>query len=99
MDAINTLRAKRFNASFDHKLTATTKEEAIKHVLEERSREFNTNGMRFFDIKRLNAIENAGISLTRGAVTYGPNSINWEMPIDPKIINSSNGQIKQNPRE
>ncbi len=87
----------------------TTEEEAVDFVVNERRLEFHIFGMRFFDIKRLNAVENAGISFTREwdyedgnpqkSVTWSANSINWAMPIGEKVIQTSNGQIKQNPRE
>ncbi len=103
MDVVNNLRAKRFEVSFvnsgGHILTASNTDEAITHVINESRREFHLSGKRFFEMKRLNAIENAGLSLTRGAITFSPNSINWAMPISEKVINTSNGQIKQNPRE
>ncbi|WP_346880931.1 RagB/SusD family nutrient uptake outer membrane protein [uncultured Algibacter sp.] len=103
MNVVNQLRANRFEASFvaanAHILTAANADEAIAHSIDEARREFHVSGKRFFDIKRLNAIENAGISLTRGDVTYAPNSINWAMPISEHVINTSNGQIIQNPRE
>ena len=103
MTAVNTLRAKRFDAAVvaadGHLLTASDQADAIQKVIDERRREFHVTGMRFFDIKRLNALHNAGISLTRGGVTWGPNSINWAVPIGVRVIETSNGQIKQNTRE
>ena len=103
MDVVNDLREKRFETSFvaagNHMLTATNQEEALAHIMEETRREFNVSGQRFFDVKRLNAIENAGISLTRNGTVYAPNSINWAAPIAAAVINTSNGQIKQNERE
>ena len=103
MDLVNGLRAKRFVADYvaagGHLLTASNGAEAVQHVIDERRREFHVNGKRFFTIKRLNAIENAGISYTRGAVTFSANGANWAVPIAPAVINTSNGQIVQNPRE
>ncbi len=103
MDVVNTLRAKRFDATAVsnnlHLLSASNQADAIQKVIDERRREFHVSGMRFFDIKRLNALYNAGISLSRGAVTWSPNSINWAAPIGISDIESSNGQIQQNPRE
>ncbi|WP_346880939.1 RagB/SusD family nutrient uptake outer membrane protein [uncultured Algibacter sp.] len=103
MNVVNALRAKRFEISFvdsgGHMLIASDANEAVAHIIEENRREFHVNGKRFFDIKRLNAIENAGISLTRGTITFSPNSINWAMPISERVINTSMGQIQQNPRE
>ncbi|TGV01390.1 RagB/SusD family nutrient uptake outer membrane protein [Flavivirga rizhaonensis] len=103
MEVVNEFRSKRFDALFvangSHILTAANDAEAIAHIIDERRREFHVTGERFFDIKRLNAIENAGISLTRGSVTFTPNSINWAVPLSENVIQTSNGQISQNPRE
>lgn len=103
MDSVNALRAKRFETSFvnngNHILAANNIDEAVAHVLDEKRREFNVDGQRFFDIKRLNAIENAGISLVRGSETLLPNSPNWATQIPLNVIISSNGQITQNPIE
>ncbi|NOU59325.1 RagB/SusD family nutrient uptake outer membrane protein [Marinifilum caeruleilacunae] len=103
LDAANTLRAKRFDATVvaadGHLLATTDQAEAIQMILDERRREFHVKGYRFFEIKRLNALHNAGISLTRGSVTWQANSINWAAPIGAAVVNTSNGQIKQNPRE
>ncbi|MFS4466834.1 RagB/SusD family nutrient uptake outer membrane protein [Maribacter sp. 2210JD10-5] len=103
IDVVNELRANRFDADFvaegGHLLTVSNQENALEQIINERRREFNVWGRRFFDIKRLNAIENANISLVRDGVTFAPNSINWAAPIATNVINSSNGQIVQNPRE
>lgn len=103
MDALNTLRAKRFSAvavaSDLHLLNANNQTEAVAHAIDERRREFHVLGMRFFDMKRLNALHDASLSLTRGDVTWRPNSINWALPIGEATIITSDGGIKQNPRE
>ena len=103
MNLVNQLRAKRFDADIvsfgGHILTASSKEEALQHIMDETRREFHVTGLRFFDIKRLNAIENAGISITRKGKTYTANSINWAVPISESVLETSNGQISQNPRE
>lgn len=103
MQLLNDFRENRFRNSFvasgGHILTATNNDEAIAHIMAERRREFNLNGERYFTIKRLNAFENGNISLTRGANTYAPNSINWAAPFSELVINTSTGQIKQNLRE
>lgn len=103
VDVINALREKRFTATDvaagNHEVSASNQQEAIDLVINERRLEFHVTGMRFFDIKRLNALHNAGISLTRGSVTWAPNSINWAIPIGENVIETGKGQIKQNPRE
>ncbi len=103
MDIVNDLRAKRYlTASVtagDHILTAANQTDAIQKVIDERRREFHVWGRRFHDVKRLNALHDAGISLTRGSVTWAPNSINWAAPISQKVIDTGKGQIEQNTRE
>ncbi len=100
---VNRLRSFRFSNDFvnagNHILSANDSNTAIQVVLDERRREFNTNGHRFYTIKRLNAIENGNISLARQSDTYTPNSINWAVPIPQNVVQTSEGQIKQNARE
>ncbi len=100
---VNRLRSFRFNSDFvsagNHILTANDNIAAIQTVLDERRREFNTNGHRFYTIKRLNALESANISLARESNTYTPNSINWAVPIAQNVVLNSDGQITQNTRE
>lgn len=99
MAEVNTLRANRFATGSAFELSASTQEEAIQHVINERRREFHITGMRFFDIKRLNALHNADISLTRKDKTWNANSINWAIPIGEKMIITGKGELTQNPRE
>jgi tetratricopeptide (TPR) repeat protein len=99
MSIVNILREKRFAMGSTYQITAATQDEAIQNVIDERRREFHISGMRFFDIKRLNALHNAGISLTRKSKTWNANSINWAIPIGQKIIDTSKGELTQNPRE
>jgi tetratricopeptide (TPR) repeat protein len=103
IDVVNELRSNRFSedaVSNDlHLLAATNQEEAIQNVLNERRREFHVTGMRFFDIKRLNALHDANISLNRNDKTWSANSINWALPITTKLIRTSGDVITSNPRE
>ncbi len=85
-----------------HKLIAASQEEAIQHVLDERQREFMYRGKRMFDIKRLNALHNAGISATHTlpdgtTVTLSPDDNKWNIAIPPKEISLS-PELEQNPR-
>ncbi|MCT4586620.1 MAG: RagB/SusD family nutrient uptake outer membrane protein [Carboxylicivirga sp.] len=100
---VNMLRENRFSTAAvgagDHILTTTDKQDALSQIFNERRLEFHILGMRFFDIKRLNQQYDAGISLTRGDVTWGPNSINWAVPIPDSVIETGKGELLQNPRE
>ncbi|WP_136468620.1 RagB/SusD family nutrient uptake outer membrane protein [Flagellimonas onchidii] len=107
MSIINNLRAKRFDtavvAADGHILTATNQTEAIQHILEERRRELMFTTSRLIDIRRLNALENANISVTHvvgdGVTeTLGPNDNRWTYAIYSDVIDMSNGEIVQNPR-
>ena len=103
MSVLNELRVNRFSiesiSDESYKLIADSQEKAIENVINERRREFHVSGMRFFDIKRLNALHDANISLVRKDVTWTPNSINWALPITDKIIRTSSDMIAPNPRE
>ncbi|MCT4604032.1 MAG: RagB/SusD family nutrient uptake outer membrane protein [Marinifilum sp.] len=114
IDVINKLREKRFKAADvatdAHLLTASSQEDALAKVINERRLEFNIHGMRFFDIKRLNANENAGIDLVRKfnldennvpeiTKTWKANGVNWCLPIGEAILETSGGALKNFPRE
>jgi tetratricopeptide (TPR) repeat protein len=105
MTILNNFRAKRFfntapaNA---HILVAVNQAQAVQHILDERQREFMYRGKRMFDIKRLNAIHDANISVTHilpdnSTVTLNPNDNKWAIAIPPKEIALA-PELTQNPR-
>lgn len=107
-DLVNTIRSKRFAIATSgqsptyYELTATNKEQAIAHVLMERRLELCFTFSRFLDIRRLNALHNAGISLERpntigDASALPANDNKWTLAI-PQINISINPEVKQNPR-
>lgn len=102
MSYVNTIRAKRFvSGSSATELIASSREDAINKVLDERRRELAFKGHRYYDIRRLNAIENANISLvrksTKGEIfTIVPNDKLWTLNIPPKLILTA-PEIVQNP--
>jgi hypothetical protein len=55
----------------------------LDFVMEERRREMFTTGFRTYDLKRLNALHNANISITHTlgdeSVTFEPNDSNWQL--------------------
>ncbi len=78
---------------------------ALEAVLKERERELVFKGMNYFDVKRRNALDNAGITLERTYFKEGqwiagykidPEAGNWQMPIPPLYV-SLNPEMKQNP--
>lgn len=104
MDNVNYVRLHRINSTdpLIVNLTAANDAEALQHALEEKRRETAFRGVRYFDVKRLNALDNANISLSRtdfdgAAVTLPANHAKWAMPIGTAEINL-NPEIKQNPR-
>jgi hypothetical protein len=106
MKDINTLLAKRWRTgTFTGYSTAVSAQEALDTVLVERRKELAFRGLRWTDLRRLNA-EDAGIALSRilvdtsNNITYSyslpPGSDLWVLPIPPDVI--SLGGIGQNPR-
>lgn len=111
MDAINTLRMKRFVTGQYVALTATNKDDAIKKVLEERRREMPFS-MRWYDIRRFSvndypaddiSVTRNFFSMTTSSVdvnspkTYTLNANRYLVPLPTLDINASKGQLVQNP--
>ena len=101
IDEVNAIREKRYEAGTYTPLTAASREEAIQIVKDERRRELAFKGLRWFDLKRYNTNDNAGISLQREvngeSFTLSADSPRWVFPIGEKYI-SLNPEIEQNPR-
>ncbi|UEG55184.1 RagB/SusD family nutrient uptake outer membrane protein [Mucilaginibacter daejeonensis] len=101
MDAVNTLRKKRFKPAEYYDLTASTANAALHVVIDERGREFMGRGYRWFDQRRL--VKDAGFinTVTRRfkGVTYTlePTSNRYIFPIPDKYI-LQNPELTQNPR-
>lgn len=101
MDAVNTLRKKRFKPAEYTDLTAANATAALHVVIDERGREFMGRGFRWFDQRRLT--KDAGFigAVTRKfkGVTYtlDPNSNRYVFAIADKYI-AFNPEILQNPR-
>lgn len=99
MSEVNALLINRFKNTLYSPLNASTASEALTKILTERKKELVWRGLRWYDMKRLNA-EGANISLTR--IVEGqqysllPNDNRWVLPIpSDEIIQSG---IAQNPR-
>ncbi|WP_295116330.1 RagB/SusD family nutrient uptake outer membrane protein [uncultured Chitinophaga sp.] len=101
VDILNTLRQKRFRAADYVALSATTADEALDLVIEERRRELLGGGIRWFDQKRLNKEPHFAKTVTRQLLgetyTLAPNSNRYVFPIGSKYI-LLNPEIEQNPR-
>ncbi|MCI1683685.1 MAG: RagB/SusD family nutrient uptake outer membrane protein [Bacteroides sp.] len=98
---VNDLRKKRFAPADYTDLTATSKEEALQTVIDERQREFFGRGFRWYDQKRLNKEAALAQTVTRTfkgeTYTLAPNDNHYVFPIANKYI-ILNPEITQNPR-
>ncbi|MNE17674.1 SusD family protein [compost metagenome] len=100
-DLLNTLRQKRFKPADYVALTASTNDEALQLVINERRRELFQKGLRWFDLKRLNKDEHFRKMLKRNyqgqEIVLEPTSNRYALPIPGKVI-LLNPKIEQNPR-
>jgi starch-binding outer membrane protein, SusD/RagB family len=91
-DDINTLLAKRWKTGTFPGYSFSTTQEALDTVLLERRKELAFRGLRWTDLRRLNA-DGAGIVLTRNlngtVITLQPNSNLYTLPIPPDVISLS----------
>ncbi|ADQ80645.1 RagB/SusD domain protein [Paludibacter propionicigenes WB4] len=98
---LNKLLVNRYSTDSFTDVTATSKEELLATVLLERRKELLGNGMRWFDLRRLNKEPQFAKTVThiyRGtSYTLEPNSANYIFPIDTKVI-KLNPEITQNER-
>lgn len=99
MQDLNNLLSKRHDASFVP-LTATSAEDALILILQERRKQLLTRGLRWADLKRLNKESRFAVTLTRvlGSQTYTlpPNDKRYTFLIPIEVMNQSN--MEQNPR-
>ncbi|MES2373437.1 MAG: RagB/SusD family nutrient uptake outer membrane protein [Bacteroidota bacterium] len=96
---LNTLLQTRWKTGTFTPFIAATAADALKTVLTERRKELTRRGLRWTDIRRLNAI-GANITLTRiiNGTTYTlpPGDLRWAYLISQYVIDHS--EILQNPR-
>lgn len=99
MSDVNTLLSNRWKTGTFPGYTVGSAQEALDTVLLERRKELSFRGLRWTDLRRLNA-EGANITLTRflfgQTYTLTPNSDLYTLPLPPDVINLST--MKQNPR-
>jgi tetratricopeptide (TPR) repeat protein len=101
MSIVNALRVKRFKPADYTPLSATSADDALHQVVDERVREFIGRGFRWFDQRRLS--KDAGFITTETRVFQGatytldPGSNRYTYPIAPINI-QYNPEIIQNPR-
>lgn len=100
MDDLNTLLVNRWETGTFTAVTASTREDALRLILNERRKELVFRGTRWGDLKRLNQDPTTAITLTRNlngqAYTLPPNDPRYVILIPLDVI--SLAQIQQNPR-
>lgn len=100
LKALNTLLKTRWKAGSYKDITVATKEELLDMVWKERRKELLMRGIRWTDIKRLNAQMGAEIALERQlngeTVRLAPNDPRFVMPIPDYVIELTD--IEQNRR-
>ena len=111
MEVINVLRQKRFNMNSETALIATSQEEAILHIIEERHREMPFM-MRWFDVRRLAFNETSFDDIELERTFYGVSGLQvdyvitdfklpakskrYAQPLSNTEISRSRGQLLQN---
>lgn len=112
MTYVNKLRKTRIATAAYKDLTASSADDAVKKVLDERRREMPFV-IRWYDLKRLNALDPANkvtvvrkfykytttsVLMNDGLVEYKlePNSRHYALPINNDEINNSDGVLQQN---
>jgi len=100
MDRLNTLLENRWVTGTFTPLTASTADEALRLILNERRKELIFRGLRWTDLRRLNKDPRFAVTLTRnlnGTIyTLPPNDDRYVWPIPDQEIQISG--IAQNPR-
>lgn len=91
---LNTLRKLRFRPADYVDLTATSTEEALQFVIDERRREFFGSGLRWFDQRRLNKDPQFAKTVTR---TFNGNTYKLEPDGNGYVFPLANLLISQNP--
>lgn len=101
MDTLNILRKNRILDDYYRPLTATTTEEAVKYIIQDKANEYVQTCIPFWDIRRLNKDPEYARTLTKTvngkSYSLKPDSHLWIMPFALDIIsNPGNNPIKQN---
>ena len=100
---LNTLRKKRYTPAGYYDLTATTPQEALINVINERRKELMGTGMRWFDQRRLqkdtdyNFVKTVSRPFKGTTYTLEPGSPRYVFAIADKYLRL-NPEIEQNPR-
>ena len=98
LKTLDDLLVKRFKAGTYIPLVASTAEQALEIIMQERRKELVFRGLRWFDVRRLNRI-GANITMKRTLdreYVLRPNELRYALPIPEDIITVAG--IPQNPR-
>jgi len=98
MKDLNFLMAKRWRSTVPYpEITATNSNDALAKILVERRKELIYRGLRWADLRRLNA-EGANISIKRMVngkeITLQPNSLHYTFLIPPDVMNFNPDMIQ-----
>jgi hypothetical protein len=99
MEDLNTLLAKRWKVGTFTSLKASSSEEALRIILNERKKELINRGTRWSDLKRLNIDSRFAINLKRdlnGPFVLLPNDLRYVLLIPREVITITS--LQQNPR-
>lgn len=98
---LNSLLESRYKKGTFTPVAASTSQQALERVLQERRKELVFRGLRWYDLRRLNR-EGSNITLKRlyngNPLTLAPNSLLYTFPIPNYIVRQSNGSMVQNAR-
>ncbi|MCG8411736.1 MAG: RagB/SusD family nutrient uptake outer membrane protein, partial [Bacteroidales bacterium] len=103
MEVLNSLRQRRFVSGSNYELTASEVGDALDYIYDESRRELGFTIFTFFNIRRLNALHDANISLNRIHTVTGENISlpanhpKWTLPI-PRYNITLDPELTQNPR-
>jgi hypothetical protein len=101
MEVLNTVREKRIFEDDYTPLVATSVEQAVKYIIQEKANEYVQTGIPFWDARRLNKDSKYARTLTKEfdgkTLTLSPTSHLWTMPFPlGATSNPGNGTLQQN---
>lgn len=100
MQSLNHLLSHRYYSAAFTPRTATSKDDAVDMIIQERRKELFMRGIRWEDLRRINKEPSRAVTLKRhiDGKTYElpPNDLRWVWPIPPSELQLSG--IPQNPR-
>ena len=101
METLNAVRETRIFKDYYTPLSATSVEEAVKYIIQEKANEYVQTGIPFWDARRLNQDSKYARTLTKEfngkMLSLSPTSHLWTMPFPQGATsNPGNGTLQQN---